>query len=400
MSRARVQSPQRAALRDARRLVVKLGSAALCSADGRVDEAAFQRHAGAIAAQLAAGRQVVLVSSGAVALGRAEVGQPPGDPTPRFGKQALAAIGQPLLMSRWRAAFADAGLRVAQLLLTHADLGDRGRFLHARRVAAELLDQGVVPIVNENDTVAIEELGFGDNDALAAQVAVAVGAELLVLLTEVDGLMTADPRVDPSATRIASIAARDPAALAATAGGSRSTLGTGGMRSKVQAADNAARVGVATVVAAGARPGVLAAILAGDDVGTLLLPHRARLSARRKWLATAVRPRGTVIVDDGAALALRETGRSLLPVGVRAVEGRFGVGDAVRIVDAAGVVLGRGLARYTSEDARAIAGMRSDAIVAALGWLPARELVHRDDFLPEPIASPTPPTASSAPEPR
>lgn len=372
----------RASLRRARRVVVKLGSAVLCGDGFAPRDEAFALHAAAIAHACERGCEVVLVSSGAVGLGRGEARQPPGDPTPRFGKQALAAIGQPLLMSRWRSHFASHGLGVAQLLLTHGDLGDRGRFLHARRVTAELLAAGMVPVVNENDTVAIEELRFGDNDALAAQVAAAIGADLLVLLTEVDGLYTADPRHDPAAVRIAALRADDPAALAATAGGTRSELGTGGMRSKVVAADKAAAVGIPTVVAHGGRPGVLAQVLAGADEGTLFLPGRRRLSARRKWLATSVRTRGALHLDAGAADALLLQGRSLLPVGVARVEGRFGVGDAVRIVGPDGQTLGRGLCRYASEDAAAVAGLRSEAITARLGWLPARELVHRDDFLP------------------
>lgn len=378
---------RRATLRDAQRVVVKLGSAALCEAQGGVDVGAFARVAAAIAEQRRGGRQVVVVSSGAVALGRAETGQAPGDPSPRFGRQALAAIGQPLLMAHWRSAFAEHGLGVAQLLLTHADLGARPRFLHARRVAAELLEHGVVPIVNENDTVAIEELGFGDNDALAAQVAVAVGAELLVLLTEVDGLMTADPRLDPTATRVPHLDAFDPRTAAFTEVGSRSTLGTGGMRSKMQAAAIAAHAGIATLVADARRADVLAALISGADVGTLLWPGPSRLSARRKWLATTVRPRGSVSVDAGAARALVEGGRSLLPVGVRAVEGRFEVGDPVRVLAPDGSALGRGLVRYASEDARAIAGLRTDAVTRQLGWLPAAELIHRDDFWPEPGAA-------------
>jgi glutamate 5-kinase len=387
-----VQTPSRAAvadarasLRRARRVVVKLGSAVLCGDGFAPRDAAFALHADAIAQACADGREVVLVSSGAVGLGRGEAGQPPTDPAPRFGKQALAAIGQPLLMSRWRTHFGQHGRSVAQLLLTHGDLGDRGRFLHARRVTAELLAAGVVPIVNENDTIAIEELRFGDNDALAAQVAAAIGADLLVLLTEVDGLYDADPRENPAAKQIPALAADDPAAIAATASGGRSDLGTGGMRSKVLAAAKAAAVGIPTVVAHGARPGVLAQVLDGAPEGTLFLPGRSRLSARRKWLATSVRTRGTLHLDDGAARALLLEGRSLLPVGVRRVEGRFGVGDAVRVLGPDGTLLGRGLCRYTSEDATAVVGLRSDAIAERLGWLPARELVHRDDFLPAAI---------------
>lgn len=387
---APVVSAWRSTLRDRRRVVVKLGSALLCDSQGRVDAAMFGSVAEQLARLLGEGRQVVLVSSGAVALGRAEIGQPPGDPTPRFGRQALAAIGQPLLMARWRQALADQHRTVAQLLLTHADFGDRGRFLHARRVSAELLAAGVVPIVNENDTIAIEELGFGDNDALAAHVAVAIGAELVVLLTETDGVFDADPRLVPDAARLPQLWAGDRRAAAATASGSRSTLGTGGMRTKIDAAVVAARAGIPTVIASGRSDDVLAAVLRGADVGTLVWPRGVRLSARRKWLATTVRPRGVLVVDDGAAHALVEAGRSLLPVGVVEVRGRFGVGDPVQVQDRRGGVLGRGIARYASDDARAIAGLRRDDIVARLGWLPAGEVIHRDDFAAEFATPPAP----------
>ncbi len=380
------QVPQqvvRAQIAAAQRVVLKVGSQVLCRPDGQVDEEVVARLCGDIAQLMAAGRQVVLVSSGAVAMGRGEVGQVPGVADQgggALGKQALAAVGQALLMSRYRAHLGPRGIHTAQLLLTHGDLGERGRFLHARRVAAELLEAGVLPVVNENDTVSVEELRFGDNDALAAQMAQAVAADVLVLLTEVDGLYTADPRSDPAAVRLDAVASRDEAALA-IAGVGTSTFGTGGMRSKVLAAKKAGEVGVPTVVAHGRRPGVVARVLAGELEGTVFVPPRRRLSAKRKWLATSPRVRGVVRVDAGAAHALSVGGRSLLPVGVTEVEGRFGVGDAVRVVGPAGEALGRGLSRYTSEDAREAAGLRTEAIAARLGWLPARELIHRDDFV-------------------
>lgn len=373
----------RAALGDAKRVVLKVGSQVLCQPDGQVDEVVLSRLCADISGLMAAGRQVVLVSSGAVAMGRGEVGQAPGAAdrgVGKLGKQALAAVGQGLLMSRYRAHLGRDGIHTAQLLLTHGDLGERGRFLHARRVTLELLAAGVLPVVNENDTISVEELRFGDNDALAAQMAQAVAADVLILLTEVDGLYTADPRVDPSAELLPAVASRDEAALA-RAGLGTSTFGTGGMRSKVLAARKAGEVGIPTVVAHGRRSGVIARVLAGAAEGSLFVPPRRKLTARRKWLSMSPRPRGTLTVDAGAAEALSVGGRSLLPVGVTAVEGQFRVGDAVAVVGPGGESLGVGLVRYGSEDARAAAGLRTAEIAARLGWLPARELVHRDDLV-------------------
>ncbi len=377
------QSVARAQLVNAKRVVLKVGSQVLCQADGRVDETVLGRLCADIAALMAEGRQVVLVSSGAVAMGRGEVGQVLGAADHglgSLGKQALAAVGQGLLMSRYRAHLSGHGIHTAQMLLTHGDLGERGRFLHARRVAAELLSAGILPVVNENDTVSVEELRFGDNDALAAQFAQAVGADVLILLTEVDGLYTANPHLDPTAQLLHSVASRDDTALA-RAGSGTSRFGTGGMRSKVLAARKAGEVGIVTVVAHGRREGVVARVLAGESEGTIFVPPRRRLTARRKWLTMSPRVRGTVVVDAGAAHALAVGGRSLLPVGVTQVEGRFGVGDAVRVVGPDGALLGRGLVRYASEDAREAAGLRTDEIATRLGWLPAKELVHRDDFV-------------------
>ena len=369
----------RAQLAKARRVTLKVGSQVLCQADGRVDEAVIARLCADIAWLRARGHQVVLVSSGAVAMGRGEVNQAK-DGLEGLGKQSLAAVGQALLMSRYRHHLSPHGLHCAQILLTHGDLGERERFLHARRVIDELLESGLIPVVNENDTVSVEELRFGDNDALAAQIAQAVTADALVLLTEVDGLYTADPRKSPDATMLPAVWSRDDEALA-IAGGETSNFGTGGMRSKVLAARKAGEVGICTVVAHGKRDGVLQAIFNGDDEGTLFAPPQRRLSAKRKWLTTSPRIRGEVSVDEGAAHALSVGGRSLLPVGVVAVEGRFGVGDLLRVRGPSGEDLGRGLSRYTSEDLRAVVGLRSPAIAERLGWLPAKELIHRDDFV-------------------
>jgi glutamate 5-kinase len=328
-----------------------------------------------LAALQEAGKQVVLVSSGAVASGLGEVGADRG-----LHKQALAAIGQPLLMARYRMEFAGLGRHVAQILLTHSDLANRSRFLHARRVMAELMAAGILPIVNENDTVAVDELKFGDNDQLAAQVAHVVEADALVLLTEVDGLFTADPGVDPTAQRISLVRYRDTEAMA-LAGDSKSAFGTGGMRSKMVAAQKAGAVGCVTVIARGKASDVLSRLLAGEDAGTVFEPAQRRLTGKRSWIATSVRPRGTVTVDAGAVAALQQGGRSLLLAGVTAVQGEFAVGDPLQVVGPDGTAVGRGLSRYDAEDARQVVGLRTEQVSQVLGWLPAAELIHRDDFV-------------------
>lgn len=382
------EAPLREALAKAKRVVVKVGSQVLCRRDGTVDDAVFAELCRQLAHLRAAGREVVLVSSGAVALGMGAVVLGTGAVTTAgrlsvpgavLGKQALAAIGQPLLMARYREVLGGLGLQVAQILLTHADLGHRGRFLHARRVMAELLDAGILPIVNENDTVAVEELKFGDNDGLAAQVAHVVGADVLVLLTEVAGLFTADPGKDPEARLLTAVDARDDAALAA-AGLGTSQFGTGGMRSKVLAARKAGDVGVVAAIASGKTSETLLQLLAGEAVGSVFRPAPRTLRGKRSWIATSVRTRGTLHVDAGAAAALRTGGRSLLPIGVVRVEGEFDVGDPVLVCDPAGAAIGRGLSRYDAADARRAAGKRSEQVALEIGWLPASELIHRDDF--------------------
>lgn len=319
------------------------------------------------------------MSSGAVASGRGEIGQGPDGNYRGLGKQALAAIGQPLLMARYRLELKGLGREVAQVLLTHADLSDRSRFLHARRVMGELMAGGVLPIVNENDTVAVDELKFGDNDQLAAQVAHVIGADALVLLTEVEGLYSAHPGKDANAKLISYVGARDQQALQAAEDGT-SAFGTGGMRSKVLAARKAGAVGVVTAIARGKRDQALLALLRGEAIGTVLAPAQRKLAGKRSWVATSVRPRGTLHVDAGAAEALQRGGRSLLPAGVLRVEGRFEVGDPVQICGPQGLLIGRGLVRYSSDDAQRACGLRSDQIAGVLGWLPAAELVHRDDL--------------------
>ncbi len=358
-----------------KRVVVKVGSQALCLADGRLDGRTIAGLCQDLAQLLDEGRQVVLVSSGAVASGTGEVGRERG-----LGKQALAAIGQPLLMARYRMEMQGLGRHVAQVLLTHADLADRGRFLHARRVLAELLAAGILPIVNENDTVSVDELRFGDNDQLAAQVAHVVEADALLLLTEVDGLYTSHPDKDPQAKLISFVGLRDTRALDAAEDGT-SAFGSGGMKSKLLAAKKAGSVGVVAAIGRGKRPGITLDLLRGEPLGTVVQPAAKRLSGKRSWVATSLRTRGTLHVDAGAAQALAQGGRSLLPAGVVRSEGRFAVGDAVAVVGPSGQLIARGLVRYDSEEASKIYGLRTDQIATVLGWLPADELIHRDDLV-------------------
>lgn len=373
------ESDLRRQLGAARRVVVKIGSQALCQPDGRLDSRTVAGLCQDLNALIDQGRQVVLVSSGAVASGTGELGAQIVAQL-ELGKQALAAIGQPLLMARYRQEFAIAHRHVAQILLTHGDLADRSRFLHARRVMGELLAAGVVPIINENDTVAVEELKFGDNDQLAAQVAHVVEADVLVLLTEVEGLFSANPHTDASARLLPWVGARDQLAVAA-AQTATSAFGTGGMRSKVLAAQKAGAVGIVAAIGSGKSPQALLRLLNGEQVGTVFAPHARKLQGKRSWIATSVRGRGGLHLDSGAALAISGGGKSLLPAGVVHVTGRFEVGDAVDLLDPQGKVIAKGLVRYASTDAASVCGLRSEQIVELFGWLPAGELVHRDDLV-------------------
>lgn len=371
------QRPHKAALvRRVKRVVVKVGSNILAGPGGlrRPRVRALARE---VSALVTGGRQVVLVSSGAVAAGAAKLdGRRPG----LEWRQAAAAVGQPALMAAWARSFAMHERQVAQVLLTHADLADRRRHLNARHTLRTLLGMGIVPIVNENDTVAVEELNFGDNDNLSALTASLVDADLLVVLTDVAGLHTADPRVVSGATLVG--VARPGDAVLAAAGPARSTLGTGGMASKVAAARIAAAAGIPTIVADGTREQVLATIFDPTaETGTLILADGDRLGRRKHWIAHTLRPAGTLTVDDGAERALRDGGRSLLPSGVRAVEGRFGVGDCVRCVGPGGGEFARGLVSYAAADLERIKGAHTRDIARLLGWKGTDEVIHRDDLV-------------------
>jgi glutamate 5-kinase len=355
----------------ARRVVVKIGSRLLAeSPAGRPAALADQ-----IAVLRRRNIEVLLVSSGAIALGVRRLGLP-GRPHDLPALQAAAAVGQSRLMQHWEHAFAVHELAIGQVLLTHDDLGDRRRFLSARLTLRALLDHGVVPIINENDTVATEEIKFGDNDQLAALVVNLISADALVMLTDVEGVR------DPTGVRIPIVHDIDREA-APVATGSTSGVGSGGMASKVASARIVTRTGVPAVVAPGREPDVLPRVLAGADLGTLFVPGADVLSARKHWIAYGARPAGRLVIDDGAARALRDHGKSLLPAGLVAVEGEFELGDTVSVVvaGAAERELARGLAAYPAADLRKISGLQSAAIEARLGYKSIDEAIHRDDLV-------------------
>ncbi len=361
----------------ARRLVVKIGSALLVDRDNGALRADWLRALIAdVAALRAQGTDVVLVSSGSIALGREVLGLGRAD-LPLEQAQAAAAVGQIRLARAYEEVLAPHGLSAAQVLVTLEDSADRRRYLNARATLGTLLRLGCVPIVNENDTVATDEIRFGDNDRLAAQIAVTVGADQLVLLSDVDGLYTANPQTDPEARHLDEVARITPE-IEAMAGGPATALSKGGMRTKIMAARTATGAGCAMAIADGRALHPLAA-LGGGGRATWFLPQGDPQTARKAWIA-AMKPQGTLRIDAGACRAL-EAGRSLLPAGVVAVEGGFGRGDPVEIRGPDDIVAGYGLARYTATEARAIAGCRSDRIVDVLGYPGRAALIHRDDMV-------------------
>lgn len=364
-------------LETAKRIVVKVGSALLVGRDGAADGHWLHAFAADVARLRERGQQVLVVSSGAVALGRQRVGLARRALT-MPEKQAAAAAGQSALMRAWEEAFEPHGLAAAQVLLTRDDTEVRRRWLNARATVETLLQLGLVPVVNENDTVVTEEIRYGDNDRLAARVAQMIGADVLVLLSDVDGLYTADPRRNPDARHIARVP-RLTSDIEAMAGGANTAvgLGTGGMATKIAAARIASAAGCATVVTLGHRPSPLAALEAGERA-TVIEPSTTPAAAYKAWIAGSLAPAGAVVVDAGAAAAVRR-GKSLLAAGVRRIEGRFGKGDAVIIRDEAGEEIARGLVRYDAADAARICGLKSDAIEPELGYT-AGPLVHADDL--------------------
>ena len=359
-------------------VVAKIGTSSVTDDEGWIDDTAIESFVAGLAGLRADGHQVVAVSSGAVAAGlpALEMG---GARRPKDARtlQAVSAVGQGRLMAVYDRAFASHSLVAGQVLLAPLDFGVRSQYLHARGTLRRLLELGVVPVINENDAIADDEIRFGDNDRLAALVAHLLEADLLVLLTDTPGLLTADPRIDPAASLIEEIVALDQT-LESLAGGAGTARGSGGMASKVAAAKMAAWSGVRAVIASSARAGVLADAVAGvPGVGTVVLPRPARLSARKLWIGFAVAASGVVRVDDGARRVLTERAVSLLPAGVTGVEGRFEPGDAVEIAGPDGAVFGKGLVRVSSVLLAGLAGRRT----ADLPEGTPHEVVHRDDLV-------------------
>lgn len=367
------------AVADARRVVVKVGSA-LVTNDGRgLDQQAIETLAAQIAVLQHSGREVILVSSGAVAEGVLRLGWEKR-PERICEVQAAAAVGQMGLAQAYEAHFAQHGVKTAQILLTHADLSNRERYLNARDTLRTLLALGVVPIINENDTVVTDEIKVGDNDTLGALVTNLVEADVLVILTDQRGMYSADPRRDPNARFIALATAGDPA-LEQMAGGAASSLSRGGMITKVLAAKRAARSGASTVVASGREKDVLVRLAAGEPLGTQFNAVHAPLHARQMWLADQLRSQGSLLLDAGAAHALLDRKTSLLPVGVRAVIGEFMRGDVVTCLGPDGEELARGLVNYSSAEMRSIAGRHTEELDAILGYSAQPEAVHRDNLV-------------------
>ena len=373
------ESPAVSVVTNAQRLVAKVGSSLVTNEGRGLDRAAVAHWAAQIAALHKQGKQVVLVSSGAIAEGMARLGWRKR-PSVMHELQAAAAVGQMGLCQAYEAAFAEFGLRTAQILLTHEDLADRHRYLNARSTLFALLRLGVVPIVNENDTVVTDEIRLGDNDTLGALVTNLIEADTLIILTDQRGLYDSDPRKNPDAKFMAHAQAGDPA-LEAMAGGAGSGIGTGGMLTKVLAAKRAAHSGAHTVIASGRERNVLTRLAQGECIGSELRAVLPVWSARKQWLADHLRLRGRVVLDDGAVQALLREGKSLLPIGVVDVEGEFGRGDVVACVDGQGRECARGLINYSSVDTRRILRQPSAQIARILGSMTDPELMHRDNLV-------------------
>jgi glutamate 5-kinase len=362
----------------AKRIVVKIGSSTL-TRDGQLRPKKFSTLARDVTQLIESGRQVVVVSSGAIAVGAHRLGWAHAGKSIRE-KQAAAAVGQIGLVELYQRRFAKHGLHVGQVLLTRAGLEDRERFLNARRTMQELLRLGVVPIVNENDTIATEEIRFGDNDNLAATIASAIDADLLVILTDVDGLYERMPEVGQPRPALIRTVEKITPAIRQAASGAGTRFGSGGMITKLEAATNARRSGCATILCNGRIGGILEKLVDGEQHGTLFEPGD-KLREKKHWLAFTAKTRGRIVIDDGAVRALTDRGRSLLPAGVLRVEGGFKIGDSVSCVDTKGAEIARGLATYSSENTERLAGRPTKEIERVLGYTNGDEIIHRDDLV-------------------
>ncbi len=373
------KSIRRETLGEVRRIVVKVGSSILASVEKGLQYEVFSRLSKEISDLKREGYEIVLVSSGAIAAGMEKLGYQTR-PQAITQKQATAAVGQTRLMNIYETYFSRFQQRVAQVLLTHDDLSHRRRFLNARNTLLALLELGIIPIINENDTVVVEEIKFGDNDNLSALITNLVGADLLIILTDMEGLCDSDPRVNPHA-RCIPLVEEINADLEGIIGETKSKTSVGGMVSKIQAAKKASRFGIPTVVARGTREGVLRQILKGKEIGTLILPKGEALSSRKHWIAFIPKPKGDVIVDDGAKKAVVQRGKSLLPSGVVKIRGSFDRGDLVTCLGPRGKEFARGLVNYSATELEKIKGLRSNQIQSTLGYKYSDEVIHRDDLV-------------------
>jgi glutamate 5-kinase len=360
-------------------VVVKVGTNVLTGPDGTLDRALVQALADQVLRQRQAGRKVVLVSSGAIGAGLGQLGMGKR-PTDLRHLQACAAVGQGVLMRAYQEALAAHGIHPAQILLTAGDFDHRVRYLNVRNTILSLLEWDCLPVINENDTVSVAEIRFGDNDHLAAMVTNLLQAQLLVLLTNVDGLYAADPHEDPNAPLLTTVPAID-SDVTGLAGASKSVLGTGGMRSKLRAARLVTASGEPVIIANGALPNILDRLFAAEPVGTLFLPHGGTVPAWKRWIGYTAQPRGKFVTDAGAREAVERKGKSLLPIGVVQVVGTFGKGDVVALCDSSGEEYARGLSNYAAADAERIRGLRTEQIAEVLGDLSYVELVHRDNLV-------------------
>jgi len=362
-----------------RRIVIKVGSSILASVERGLHHEVFSHLAKEISELKRQGYEIILVSSGAIAAGMEKLGYK-SRPQPITHKQATAAVGQSRLMNIYEGYFSRHQQMVAQILLTHDDLSHRRRFLNARNTLLTLLELGIIPIINENDTVVVDEIKFGDNDNLSALVTNLIEADLLIILTDIDGLCDSDPRLNPNAKCIPLVEDID-MDMKGMIGDTQGEWRVGGMVSKIQAAQKASRSGVPTVIARGTKEGVLHQIIKGKEIGTLILPKKVTLSSRKHWIAFNLKPKGDVVVDEGAKKAILQKGKSLLPSGVVKVRGFFDRGDSVSCLGPRGKEFARGLINYSAQELERIKGLKSDQIEKLLGYKYSDEVIHRDDLV-------------------
>ncbi|MFA5073690.1 MAG: glutamate 5-kinase [Nitrospirota bacterium] len=365
---------------ESRRVVIKIGSAVLTIPDKGLDQDRIDQLASDIVSVMQQGKEVIVVSSGAVAAGLAKLGLKKTKTMPLSLKQAAAAIGQSSLMWAYEKTFAVHGKKVAQVLLTREDLSNRTRFLNARNTLHTLLEHGVIPIINENDTVSVNELRFGDNDNLSGMVTHLTDADILVILSDVDGFYTADPRLHSEA-KLISVVEKISEDMENAAGDTQTSVGLGGMRSKIMAAKRVSDYGASLVILNGKKPGALQNLFQGNTIGTLFLPKSRKQHSRKYWIANTVKCSGRLIVDEGCWEALVHQGKSLLPGGIIAVEGNFKIGDCINCMNTSGNVFARGLVKYSSSELERIKGLKTSEIQAVLGHKDYDEVIHRNDLV-------------------